>query len=201
MSLVVVDYGVGNVASVTRAFERLGAAPVLTAEPERVAGATRIVLPGVGAFAPARRRLASSGLEAAVRAGLAGGARLLGLCLGYQLLFEESEEFGTNRGLGLLPGRVVAFPPGVRSPHIGWNRLRAPRGLLFDDVPDGSHVYFVHSYRVEGADAADVAATCDYGGPFTCSVARGGVLGCQFHPEKSSRTGRRILSNFLAEAA
>ncbi|HKC25920.1 MAG TPA: imidazole glycerol phosphate synthase subunit HisH, partial [Thermoanaerobaculia bacterium] len=171
MSVTLLDYGVGNVASVRRAFARLGAEVELTKSPERVAAARRIVLPGVGAFAPARERLAASGLEGALHAALASGARLVGLCLGFQLLFEESAEFGTTKGLGLLAGRVAPFPPGVRTPHIGWNELdlgepggRAPRAGLFSGLPDRSSVYFVHSFRVEGEEPSDVAARCDYGG-------------------------------------
>ncbi|HKC25705.1 MAG TPA: imidazole glycerol phosphate synthase subunit HisH, partial [Thermoanaerobaculia bacterium] len=126
------------------------------------------------------------------------GARLVGLCLGFQLLFEESAEFGTTKGLGLLAGRVAPFPSGVRTPHIGWNGLaRAGSGELLSGLPDGSAVYFVHSFRAEGEDSADVAARCDYGGGFPAAIEKGNVWGCQFHPEKSSEVGRRILRNFL----
>jgi len=202
--VALVDYGVGNVGSVRRAFERLGSEVVTTSDPAVVAVSPRVVLPGVGAFAPARARLASSGLEEGLRAALGSGARLLGLCLGFQLLFEESEEFGTTRGLGLLAGRVTAFPAGVRVPHVGWNRLEsdgAAGGPLLAGLPRGTYVYFVHSFRPEGADPADVAAFCDHGGRFVAAARRGNVWGCQFHPEKSSGAGRRILANFLAEAA
>ncbi|HEV8266575.1 MAG TPA: imidazole glycerol phosphate synthase subunit HisH, partial [Thermoanaerobaculia bacterium] len=168
----------------------------------RVAAADRILLPGVGAFAPARRRLAETGLDAALGHALARGARLLGLCLGFQLLFEESDEFGVTKGLGFLPGRIAAFGPGVRVPHIGWNQIARPReSLLLHGIPQGSYVYFVHSFRAEGMRGDDVAATCDYGGGFPAAVASGGVFGCQFHPEKSSDVGRVILKNFLGEGA
>ena len=217
--VTLLDYGVGNTASVRRAFLRLGAEVDFTADPARVASADRIVLPGVGAFAPARERLRALGLDAALAAAVGRGARLLGLCLGYQLLFEESEEFGVTRGLGFLAGRVVPFRSGVRVPHVGWNSLRISRGFLdppgppgsvegrrrlphlFDGVPDGSYVYFVHSFVPEGADPADVAATTDHGGTFAAAAERGNVWGCQFHPEKSSDAGRRILSNFLRRDA
>ncbi len=202
--VALLDYGVGNVGSVRRAFERLGAEVVTTSDPALVADASRVVLPGVGAFAPARARLASSGLEEGLRAAVGRGARLLGLCLGFQLLFEASEEFGTTEGLGLLPGRVVPFPPGVRVPHVGWNRLEtegAAEGPLLSSLPRGTYVYFVHSFRPEDADPADVAAFCDHGGRFVAAARRGNVWGCQFHPEKSSAAGRRILANFLSEAA
>lgn len=202
--VALLDTGVGNVGSVRRAFERLGAEVVTTSDPELVAESPRVVLPGVGAFAPARARLVASGLEEGLRAAVGRGGRLLGLCLGFQLLFEASEEFGTTGGLGLLPGRVVPFPPGARVPHVGWNRLEtegAAEGPLLSGLPRGTYVYFVHSFRPEGADPADVAAFCDHGGRFVAAARRGNVWGCQFHPEKSSGAGRKILANFLAEAA
>lgn len=198
--VTLVDYGVGNTASVTRAFMRLGADVDLTADLDRVADSTRLVLPGVAAFAPAMERLLETGLEAAIRAAVNRGARLLGLCLGFQLLFEESLEHGRHKGLGFVGGRVAPFPAGTRSPHVGWNQLHPTRedGLV-KGVEHGSHVYFVHSYRAEGVAPADVAATCDYGGDFPAIVQKASVWACQFHPEKSSETGRLILSNFLDE--
>jgi len=201
-AVTLVDYGVGNTASVMRAFRRLGAEVDFTADLDRVAEARRLVLPGVAAFAPAMNRLLETGLESAVRAAVKRGGRLLGLCLGFQLLFEESEEHGVHRGLGLVPGRVRPFPGGVRTPHVGWNQLLARRSDGFvEGLPNGSYVYFVHSYRPEGAEAADVAAACDHGGEFPAIVQRGNVWGCQFHPEKSSENGRLLLSNFLREDA
>ncbi len=202
--VVLVDYGVGNVGSVRRAFERLGSEVVTTSDPAVVAESSRVVLPGVGAFAPARGRLAAAGLDEGLRAAVGRGGRLLGLCLGFQLLFEASEEFGTTEGLGLLAGRVTPFPPGVRVPHVGWNRLEtdgAAEGPLLAGLPRGTYVYFVHSFRPEGADPADVAALCEHGGQFVAAARRGNVWGCQFHPEKSSGAGRRILASFLSEAA
>ena len=201
-TVTLVDYGVGNTASVIRAFRRLGIEVDFTADLDRVAAARRLVLPGVAAFAPAMNRLLETGLESAVRASVKRGGRLLGLCLGFQLLFEESEEHGVHRGLGLVPGRVRPFPVGVRTPHVGWNRLltRRPDGFV-EGLQDGSFVYFVHSYRPEGAEAADVAAICDHGGEFPAIVQRGNVWGCQFHPEKSSENGRLLLANFLREDA
>lgn len=198
MKVVVLDYGVGNTASVRRAFERLGAEVELTADPERVAGGTRIVLPGVGAFSPARERLRQTGLDRALQVAVSRGARLLGLCLGYQLLFEESEEFGVAKGLGFLKGRVTPFPAGTRSPHIGWSPLEIARpSALLASVTPGSYVYFVHSFRPQATEPADVAATCTYGDGFPAAAERRNVWGCQFHPEKSSDVGRRILRNFL----
>lgn len=203
MKVTLLDYGVGNTASVTRAFTRLGASVDFTSDPERVASARRVLLPGVGAFAPARERLAATGLDRALHEAVARGARLLGLCLGFQLLFEESAEFGVTRGLGLVGGRVAPFPRGTRTPHVGWNRLLrsgAPSALL-GGVAAGSFVYFVHSFRAEGVAAEDVAARCDYGGGFAAAIQKGNVWGCQFHPEKSSDVGRKILASFLAEDA
>lgn len=198
-SVALVDYGVGNIASVTRAFRRLGAEVELTADPVHVAASSRIVLPGVGAFAPARRRLAETGLDAALLDAVRNGSRLLGLCLGFQLLFDESEEHGKTPGLGVVGGRIVPFSGTVRVPHVGWNALDVTRGdgLLFG-IPTGTYVYFVHSYRPEGVDPEDVAATCDHGGPFPAAIQCGNVWGCQFHPEKSSEAGRKLLLNFLA---
>jgi glutamine amidotransferase len=198
-SVTLVDYGVGNIASVTRAFRRLGAEVYLTADPEHVASASRIVLPGVGAFGPARKRLAETGLDASLLEAVRQGSRLLGLCLGFQLLFDESEEYGKTPGLGVVGGRIVPFGENVRIPHVGWNALDVTReeGLL-SGVPSGTYVYFVHSFRPEGVDLEDVAATCEYGGPFPAAIQCGNVWGCQFHPEKSSEAGRKLLLNFLA---
>lgn len=200
VNVTLVDYGVGNIASVRRAFERLGAAVDLTADPERVASGSRVVLPGVGAFRPARERLASLGLDAAIVGAARAGARLLGLCLGFQLLFEESEEFGIAPGLALVGGRVTPFAAGTRTPHVGWNGLVKERpSRLLAGVADGAYVYFVHSYRAEGVSTADVAASCDHGGAFPAALEAGNVWGCQFHPEKSSGAGRSILEAFLDE--
>ncbi len=203
-AVTLVDYGVGNTASVKRAFERLGATVDFTSDPERVAEARVLVLPGVGAFEPARKRLADSGLETALRSALANGARLLGLCVGYQLLFEESLEFGRHRGLGLVPGRVVPFPEGVRVPHIGWNQLLpGPRvSPLLGGLAPNPYVYFVHSFVAEGLPANLVAASCEHGGfTFPAALVKGSLWGCQFHPEKSSACGRAILTNFLKTGA
>ena len=196
-AITLLDYGVGNTASVRRAFERLGAAVELTADPARVAAASHVVLPGVGAFAPARERLLTTGLDVAVQEAAKKGTFLLGLCLGYQLLFEASEEFGLTEGLGLVDGRVKEFPVGTRVPHIGWNQLRVSPSRLLRKVPDQSYVYFVHSFRPEGLLGSDIVAGCGYGGGFAAAVEHGNVWGCQFHPEKSSAVGRQILRNFL----
>jgi glutamine amidotransferase len=209
----VVDAGVGNLANLARALRHLGAEAEVTADPERVAAARCLVLPGVGAFAPPRERLRESGLEEALRAALdggdghdgdSGGAWLLGVCVGFQLLFEESEEFGRTAGLGLLAGRVTALPDGVPSPHIGWNALHglAPHPLfsLSRAVAEGSHVYFVHGYAVDGAPEDEVLARATHGRAFPAVAGRGRVLGTQFHPEKSGPVGLAILANYLEMA-
>jgi glutamine amidotransferase len=200
-AVVIVDYGVGNIASVRSGFERIGAEVILSKDPKTISEADRIVLPGVGAFAPAMEHLVAQGLDAALKEAVTRGAALIGLCLGYQLLFEASEEFGTTKGLGLLKGRITGFAEGVRTPHIGWNRIVPSRrevpSRLLAGLPAESWVYFVHSYRPEGSTPGDVAATTDYGGEFPSVSERGNVYGCQFHPEKSSDTGQQILRNFL----
>lgn len=202
--VTVIDAGVGNLANLTRALGHVGGAPEVTTDPERVAAARCLVLPGVGAFAPPRERLRESGLEEALRTALRGsdgeGAWLLGVCVGFQLLFEESEEFGRTEGLGLLAGRVTRLPEGVPLPHIGWNALHdlAPHPLV--GVPNGSHVYFVHGYAVDGAPEDEVLARATHGRAFPAAAGRGRVLGTQFHPEKSGPVGLAILANYLEMA-
>jgi glutamine amidotransferase len=197
----VIDAGVGNLANLARALEAVGAQAEVTAEPSRVAGAKCLLLPGVGAFAPPRERLAESGLETALREALAGGAWLLGVCVGFQLLFAASEEFGATGGLGLLSGRVTRLPAGVPRPHIGWNRLHdlADHPLL-DGLPRDPYVYFVHGFAPEGVPEGEVLARASHGRAFPAAAGRGRVMGTQFHPEKSGAAGLRILSNFVRAA-
>jgi len=219
----VIDAGVGNLANLERALRVAGTRPVgaggpgtapeieITDDPARVAAARCLVLPGVGAFAPPRERLRRSGLEEALRSALADGAWLLGVCVGFQLLFEESEEFGRTPGLGLLAGRVTRLPDGVPLPHIGWNALhdlkehpllgtdglrRSPAGAAVE-IPEGSHVYFVHSFAVDGAPEEEVLARATHGRAFPAVAGRGRVLGTQFHPEKSGPLGIAILIHYL----
>jgi glutamine amidotransferase len=197
--LAIVDYGMGNLRSVQKAFEHLGHAAVVTGDADVVAGAPGVVLPGVGAFGACMANLAAAGLVEPVRAAIAAGRPFLGICLGMQLLFEESEEFGPVRGLGVLPGRIVRFAadPGRKIPHMGWNTLavrRRPAHLA--GVEDGAAVYFVHSYYAVPADPALVATTTPYGPEFASSVTRDNVFACQFHPEKSQRVGLCLLDNF-----
>jgi glutamine amidotransferase len=196
-STTIVDLGVGNLGNVVRAIEHVGGGTQVTADPEVIAASRRLILPGVGAFGPPREAL-RGGIETALRAALAEGAWLLGICVGFQLLFEESEEFGTTDGLGLLPGRIVRLSDGVPLPHIGWNRLHdlAEHPLLAGLPPD-PWVYFVHSFAPEGSDGVTLARTL-HGRSFISVAGRGRVLGCQFHPERSGATGLKILANFLA---
>lgn len=196
---VVLDYGMGNLASVCRAIRHLGHDAVVR---DRVGDAARLILPGVGAFGAAMERLAPVADE--IREYAASGRPLLGICLGQQLLFEESEELGHFEGLGLIGGRVRYFDPdlGLKVPHMGWNevsfaeRVREPGNLGFG-LETGDQVYFVHSLYTECTDPADVAAWTDYGVRFAAAVQRGNVWGTQFHPEKSGPVGLKVLANFL----
>lgn len=198
--VVVVDSGVGNIPNAVRGLTRAGARVRLSADPEVVAAAGCLVLPGVGAFPAAMARLERSGLAAAIRAAAAAGAAVLGICLGHQLLFEESEEFGRTRGLALLPGRVAPLGAGVRVPHMGWSRLEALRpDPLLAGLEDG-WMYFVHSFAAHPAEG-ELLATADAGGQAVCAaVRRGRLCGAQFHPEKSGAAGGRFLANFLSLA-
>jgi glutamine amidotransferase len=197
--IAVVDYGRGNLGSVEKAFGRLGLPAVVTQEPGVVSDAEALVLPGDGAFHDAMASLADLGLLGPLRAALDEGRPFLGICLGYQLLFTESEEFGHGKGLDVIPGRVRRFPAGLTVPHMGWNQVEHRGDLpLFEGIPSGTHFYFVHSYYPEPADPGLPVATCEYGVTFPAALGRGVVLGTQFHPEKSQRWGLRLLENFAA---
>jgi imidazole glycerol-phosphate synthase subunit HisH len=201
VNVLVVDSGVGNIPNAMRGLARAGATPVLSADPDEVRRAGAIVLPGVGAFPAAMSRLAERGLAAALREAAAGGAAVLGVCLGHQLLFDASEEFGETAGLGLIPGRVVPLPPGERTPHMGWSRIRT-RGAdpLLAGLDGGAWMFFVHSF-VAQAGEQDTIATVPFAGGEVCAAARRGrICGVQFHPEKSGAAGARLLANFLALA-
>jgi len=198
--VAIVDYGMGNLRSVQKAFERLGHAAEVTREPERITSAAGVVLPGVGAFGACMANLTALGLVEPVRQAIDTGRPFLGICLGMQLLFEESEEFGPVAGLGVLRGRVVRFPsdPERKVPHMGWNQVRVVRRTsALADVDDGAFVYFVHSYYPVPADPAVIATTTEYGPEFASSVTRDNVFACQFHPEKSQRVGLRLLDGFV----
>ena len=203
--IAVIDYGVGNVFSLCRSLEAIGQTPVVTGDPEQLRKADRLFLPGVGAFADAAAKLRETGLDAVVKEEAARGKPLMGICLGMQLLFEESEEFGRWKGLGLIPGRVVGMegviPAELKIPHIGWNKLLFPadKHPLLETVSDGDCVYFVHSFYATDCDEA-VIASAEYGKILTAAVARGNVMGCQFHPEKSGTVGLSILRTFCERA-
>ncbi len=193
--IAIVDYKAGNLASVTKAFDHLGADSVVTADPEQVSKAEKIVLPGVGHFA-ATRALDDSGLRESILAGIERGISFLGICVGMQWMLASSEEAPDVHGLALWPGECSRFPSGVKSPHVGWNNLQiqSPSSRLLSSVPSGSFVYFTHSYRVPLLTAT--SAECEYGGRFSAAVEQENVFGVQFHPEKSGVVGLKILENF-----
>jgi glutamine amidotransferase len=199
--IAVVDYGVGNLRSVRRGLEAAGAEVEITADPAAIASSAGVVLPGVGAFAPARQKLAESGLDAHLVALAGAGKPLLGVCLGYQLLFAASYEDGYTEGLGLLPGPVrrLVGTAERKVPHMGWNRVRRARpDILLEGIPDRSYFYFVHSYYPELKAGQEVVGTADYGRTLTVVARRGSVAGTQFHPEKSGAAGLRLYANFVA---
>jgi glutamine amidotransferase len=191
--VILIDTPVANTANISRALRAAGASPELSAEPRRIAGAEKLVLPGVGSFATAMSWLEETRIDAAIREAIGQGAFLLGICVGHQLLFEQSTEHGTTRGLGLVRGSIDRFDGALPVPQIGWNRVEG-RGPLFAGV-EREAFYFVNSYAARNAH--DQAATADYDGLFTAAVQRGRVFGVQFHPEKSSAAGLRLLRNFV----
>jgi len=202
MTVAIIDYGAGNLRSVRNTLAHPGAQVQTVSTPDALAGAEKIVLPGVGAFGRGMQALAAAGFVAPLRQAAADGVPLIGICLGMQFLFEQSDELGQHAGLGLLPGRVTRFPAGgPKVPHIGWNQLHRRRDdPLLVGVPDGAYAYFVHSYYVDAADPADVVAATDHGIDFASVVRRGSVCGIQPHPEKSQAVGQQILRNFLEMA-
>ena len=199
--IAIIDYGVGNLFSLCSSLRSIGADAVVTPDADTIRRADRIILPGVGAFADAAEKLRATGLDQVLIEEAAKGKPVMGICLGMQMLFEESHEYGIHKGLGLIPGRVIPMagyiPEGLKIPHIGWNPLILKGGKhpLLKYVNEGDCVYFVHSYFA--ADCAEsVIATAEYGRELTAAVARGNVMGCQFHPEKSGRVGLNILKAF-----
>ncbi len=195
--IAIADYGIGNLGSVTKAFRRAGAEVRLTGDAEALRRADALVLPGDGAFGATMAEVERRGLVPVLREAVEEGKPLLGICVGMQLLFEESEEHGHHAGLGLLPGRVRRLEGDLPVPHMGWNRLRARRPHpVLDGVPDGAHVYFVHSYYCDAPDDV-VIATTDYGRELAAIVGEGSVLGMQFHPEKSQDVGLRLVASFV----
>jgi glutamine amidotransferase len=202
MGVMIVDYGMANLRSVQKAFEAVGAAAEITADPHRVADAGKLVLPGVGAFRDAIAKLRETGLADAVRTHIDHGRPFLGICLGLQLLFDRGYEDGVHDGLGVFRGDVVPFPdvPGLKVPHMGWNALRLtkPDCPLFAGLPADPAVYFVHGYYPSPTDPGVTAAEADYPTPFCAAVWRENAFATQFHPEKSQRVGLTMLKNFTA---
>jgi glutamine amidotransferase len=198
--IAIVDYGMGNRRSVEKALERVGAQPVLTADHDEIARADGVIVPGVGAFPEAMRRLRESGLDQVICDRVAAGTPVLGICLGMQLLFETSDEHDGATGLGLLPGAVqVLAARGLKLPHIGWNLVRWERASpLTEGLPEATAFYHVHSFAPKVAEEGDVLGRGEYGTPFVSAVARDDLFGVQFHPEKSSAHGLRLLRNFTA---
>ena len=197
--LAVVDYGRGNLGSVEKAFVRLGLETVVTQNPQVVKDADAVVLPGDGAFHDAMRNLGALGLLGPLREVLDSGRPFLGICLGYQLLLSESEEFGQSKGLDVIPGVVRRFPRGLKVPHMGWNQVTHAGDLaIFDGIPSGAYFYFVHSYYPEPRDGTLRVATCEYGIKFPAAIGRANLFATQFHPEKSQGPGLRLLENFGA---
>ena len=198
--IAIIDYGVGNLFSLASSLERIGAEAVVTSDPDIIRSADKLILPGVGAFADAAKKLRDSGLDSLVKEQAAGGKEIMGICLGMQMLFEKSYEFGEHQGLGLLSGSVVpmegVIPAEQKIPHIGWNALHIRKdSKLLRYVKEGDCVYFVHSYFA--TDCADsLVATAEYGAELTAAVEQGNVMGCQFHPEKSGQVGLNILRAF-----
>ena len=197
----IIDYDAGNLKSVEKALQALGEETVITRDREEILAADRVILPGVGAFGDAMEKLHQYGLVEIIRQVVQKGTPFLGICLGLQLLFEESEESQGVPGLGILKGKIRRIPntPGLKIPHMGWNSLHLQNsGRLFKDIPENTYVYFVHSYYLQAEDEEIVKATTQYSTCIHASVEKGNVFACQFHPEKSSRWGLKILENFAA---
>lgn len=205
--IAIIDYGMGNLRSVQKGFERVGHNAVITRDPVDVSNASHVVLPGVGAFKDCMENLERYRLIEPITKAIGSGKPFLGICLGLQLLFTEGEEFGRHKGLGIIKGKVVRFPPEpqtidnrLKIPHMGWNDIRftthGSRFTVFKDIPDGSYFYFVHSYYVVPEDEGVIATTTNYGIEFTSSIWKDNIFACQFHPEKSQKVGLQILKNF-----
>lgn len=195
--IAVINYGMGNLRSVQKGLEKVGLDARVTDSPRDLADADGIVLPGVGAFAAAAENLRRDGLADALVKEIEKGKPYLGICLGLQLLFSRSDEGKGAEGLGLIPGRVELFGPGVKVPHMGWNQVKIVKeSPVFDGIENEEFFYFVHSYIVKPEDEKFVAARTDYGGDFVCAVARDNVSATQFHPEKSQKLGLKMLKNF-----
>ena len=199
--IAIIDYGAGNLQSVKKAFDFIGAESVITDNPEIINACDRILLPGVGSFGDAMDSMHKSGLVETVKQNALSGKPFLGICLGLQLLFEESEESPGVKGLGIFKGKIKKFSPdmGLKIPHIGWNSLEIKqKNTLFKNVPENSYVYFVHSYYLHAEDEEDVATVTNYGIDFHSAVGKNNIFATQFHPEKSGDVGLQILKNFAS---
>jgi glutamine amidotransferase len=203
--IAIIDYDMGNLRSVEKAFEAVGHRAVITRQRQVIADASHVVLPGVGAFGDCMRNLESYDLIDPIRQSIASGKPFLGICLGLQLLFTESEEFGSHKGLNVLPGKVVRFQSQhteedlepLKIPHMGWNAIRIKKASrLLDGLGEDAYMYFVHSYYVAPEQKDIVSTATEYGGSFVSSIARDNIFGCQFHPEKSQAEGLKMLKNF-----
>lgn len=206
--IAIIDYGMGNLRSVQKGFEKVGAEAVITADPRLVLEADKVVLPGVGAFRDCMHNLEQAGFVEPILKVVSDGRPFLGICVGMQLLFDDSVEFGLYRGLGLIPGHVLRFPEGMREggeelkvPHMGWNQLGfRRRPPAFEGIEEGANVYFVHSYYVKPDDDGVIATTTGYGIQFCSAIWKDNIVATQFHPEKSQHAGLRILKNFASLA-
>jgi imidazole glycerol-phosphate synthase subunit HisH len=197
MNIAIIDYGVGNLRSVEKAFTSQGIDAVVTRDEKVLREADKLVLLGVGAFGYAMESLRNLGFDRLVIEAADAGKPIIGICVGLQMMFEEGHEFGSHRGLGLLPGRVIKFPDSVRTPHVGWNQVEFKQSHpVFRDLPDHSFFYFVHSYYVEPDDPSCVMGETEYGRRFTSICGRDNIIGVQFHPEKSQAAGLTLLNNF-----
>jgi glutamine amidotransferase len=200
--IAIVDYNMGNLASVQNAFAKLGKETVIESDPSKFKEYDKLILPGVGAFGDAMTHLRERNMTEALREYAASGKYMLGICLGMQLLFESSQEFGEHEGLGLIKGSVTAFDSSkfsepLKVPHMGWNRMFTVEHPLFENLDEEHYLYFVHTYHVNCADKNDIIGTTNYGYDFTSAVAHGNVFGIQPHPEKSHENGLKILENFI----
>lgn len=201
MNVLLIASPFANLGNIHRALQAAGADVRVTAEPGEISESRAVVLPGVGSFAPAARWLRESGVASALRAARDRDAHILGICVGHQLLFDSSEEGDGERGLGFIEGKVTKFRAGLPVPQIGWNRIETQDDVLFEGVGNGTSFYFVHSYYAVDLDIASQIATADYGGEFAVAARKGRVAGLQFHPERSSVAGIRVLNNFVRQSS
>ncbi len=197
--IVIIDYGMGNLRSVQKALEKVDAPAVITSDPEKVLQADKVILPGVGAFPACMENLKNLNLVESIKEVIQRGKPFFGICMGLQVLFDESEEFGHHEGLGIIPGKVVKFKLSkkFKIPHMGWNRIqKKKRTAILSEIEDNSYFYFVHSYHAVPKDSEVIVTTTDYGKDFVSSIARDNLFACQFHPEKSQATGLKLLKAF-----